>query len=159
MARPERAPDQIAEADHDRHHVVHFVRHAAGELAHRLQPVRLPRLVLGHDAVVDVGRAAEPHRRVTLVVAVGTRGREHPPIASFAGSDPMLDLEPVRPGADGRRPRGDGRGAVVRMQRGLPSIALDLLGAKRRDLGPPRVAVGHAPRRIGRPDELGNSIG
>ena len=72
IARPEAQQQQIAEPDHRRQQIVEVVRHAAGELAHRLHLLRLGELRLealllgGVDEVQDepdlarIAAAAEP---------------------------------------------------------------------------------------------------
>ena len=53
-----------AETDHYHHHVVDFVRHAAGQLAHRLEPMRLSELLL-HPLVLGDLPPIQGHAHVT----------------------------------------------------------------------------------------------
>ncbi len=69
IARPEAQQQQIAEADHGGEQIVEVMRHAAGELAHRLHLLRLGELRLqalllgGVDEVQDEPGLAAPRRR------------------------------------------------------------------------------------------------
>ena len=63
VVRLEAAEQELAEADDPGHHVVDFVRHAAGEPAGGLHPLRAAELVLDPFALGDVPIDPPEHRR------------------------------------------------------------------------------------------------
>ncbi len=116
VALAERAEHELAEPQHRHELIVDFVRHPAGQRAHRLEPLRLAELLLGMHAVGDVGVRADPFPDLSLVVEHRHGPHLHAAVLAVAAAQAVLGGErPAR--GDGGAPGPERLVAIVGMDR------------------------------------------
>ncbi len=120
--------------------------------------VETEHLLFGTPALVDVGVGAEPFHGAPLRVAQSHRLRVEPAVLAVMAADPELHAE-VRPGCNGRLPRGHGERSVVEVDLVQPAEA-QLRRLRNARVGHPLAAeIVARPLGFAGPDELGQRLG
>jgi hypothetical protein len=114
---------EAAEADHRGHHIVDLVGHAAGQAAHRFQPLRLPQMLRRPALVFHVDAGSHPLNDL----AAGSQHRHstgsHPAVLAVVPEQPVFGVERLFP-RDRPTPPIDGLVTILRMDRHDPSPPL-----------------------------------